>query len=750
MSNCPNCPNCGKSSKAGDRVCAYCGFLLPSSGEAIAPGTVLQGRYRIERLLHEGDTIYTFLARDERLDRQCIVKRVKEHLKSAIDRPNLGGETTRLVSLSHPNIAMVFDYFFEDDFFFLVTEFVSGKTLREIFIEHNRRLAEEEVIKWAISICDAVVYIHKQGIVHGLISPDTVMITEDGFIKLTSPGEFSSISIRKHDRKSIRRFSAPEQRYGNPVPQSDIFSIGATMYYLLTGFVPQPDQSGHGFPPIRQKDSTISSKLEVVLEKALRLEAARRYVSAQEFGKALKEALQELKAPKLQRERLGDIKAVRSKEQIAVTMDTPSSNRAWVITLILSLMLGFLGADRFYLRQYRWGVWKLLTLGGFGWWWFADLVYFAIQRRNFSVAIRNELPHRKYSKRIAICSTVLPIVLFNVFQITIGTFKVYGSSMLPGIEQDDYIMVSKATYFFNEPQRGSIIVFHSPRDTNTDCICRIIAVPGDTVEIKDNTVFVNGAALVEPYILEAPKYIYPRQKINANHYFVLGDNRNNSNDSHRGWTVPRENIIGKVWITYWPPYRWGDLKQYDAGVGRQTAVSDKQISSPDNTVPTSSSTNILFEDDFSDANSGWHVVSPENVEWKYQDGGYRIAVKEGGRSVWSKNERIGQLDDFVFEVDARWQATPSPNSLYGIVFRMLDEDNLYRFYVMVGGWYGIDKKVGGTQSTLRYLTDSPHIQKGTATNRLKVACKGPEISVYVNNNHMPPRLILRFQRDMFR
>ncbi len=173
--------------------------------------------------------------------------------------------------------------------------------------------------------------------------------------------------------------------------------------------------------------------------------------------------------------------------------------------------------------------------------------------------------------RDIIVPILVGLAFFALFQVTVGTFKVYGPSMLPGIEQGDYIMVSKATYFFGEPQRGDIIVLHSPQDPNTDLIKRIIALPSDTVEIKDNTVFVNGTALVEPYIMEPPQYLLPPEKIPAGQYFILGDNRNNSSDSHRGWTLPRKNIIGKAWIAYWPPYRWRTMEHYKLNAGTQAA-----------------------------------------------------------------------------------------------------------------------------------------------------------------------------------
>ena len=175
--------------------------------------------------------------------------------------------------------------------------------------------------------------------------------------------------------------------------------------------------------------------------------------------------------------------------------------------------------------------------------------------------------------RDIIAPILLGLAVFALFHATIGSFKVYGSSMLPTIEEGEYIMVSKAAYFFSEPQRGDIIVFDSPKDLKTDLIKRIIALPGDTVEIRDDKVSVNGTPLTEPYTLEPPHYLVLPEEIPAGHYYVLGDNRNNSSDSHRGWTAPRQNIVGKAWITYWPPYRWRLIPNYKISVGTQAADS---------------------------------------------------------------------------------------------------------------------------------------------------------------------------------
>jgi signal peptidase I len=167
--------------------------------------------------------------------------------------------------------------------------------------------------------------------------------------------------------------------------------------------------------------------------------------------------------------------------------------------------------------------------------------------------------------RDILITIIIASVIFIGLQLTMGTFQVYGQCMLPNINDGDRVMVTKTTYLFNNPDRGDIVVFHSPRDTGSDLIKRVIGLPGDTIEIKNHEVFVNGKPLSEPYLNEAPDYSMPSQRLPLNQYFVLGDNRNNSADSHTGWFLPRENIIGKAWLSYWPPENWGAVQHYSFG-----------------------------------------------------------------------------------------------------------------------------------------------------------------------------------------
>jgi signal peptidase I len=159
-------------------------------------------------------------------------------------------------------------------------------------------------------------------------------------------------------------------------------------------------------------------------------------------------------------------------------------------------------------------------------------------------------------------AVIIAVAVFVVLQLNVQSYTVRYSSMLPSIREGDWIMVSKASYFFSEPQRGDVIVFNPPFDSPHPYIKRVIGVPGDTVEITNDQVLVNGIPLEEDYVMAPPNYVMPVIEILESQYFVLGDNRNNSNDSRYGWTVTREDIIGKAWFTYWPADRSGITKHY--------------------------------------------------------------------------------------------------------------------------------------------------------------------------------------------
>lgn len=147
---------------------------------------------------------------------------------------------------------------------------------------------------------------------------------------------------------------------------------------------------------------------------------------------------------------------------------------------------------------------------------------------------------------------LLTLLIFWVVNTMTGRFRIEGSSMMPTMKEGEYVLINKMAYWLNEPERGDIIVLHYPRDPSRDFIKRIIGLPGDVVEIKDNqTVSVNGTVLNEPYINAIPSY-GGRWEVPEGQVFVLGDNRNNSSDSHTWGFLDEELIVGKGWAIYWP------------------------------------------------------------------------------------------------------------------------------------------------------------------------------------------------------
>ena len=160
---------------------------------------------------------------------------------------------------------------------------------------------------------------------------------------------------------------------------------------------------------------------------------------------------------------------------------------------------------------------------------------------------------------------VLSVVLFLGINALTARVIVEGYSMRPTLEDKSYIVVNKMAYRSKLPQHGDIVVFHFPIDPEQDFIKRVIGLPGDEVDIRDGQVKVNGHVLSEAYIASAPQYA-GNWHVPEEHIFVLGDNRNNSSDSHSWGAVPLENIIGKANFVYWPPPSWKVIKHVELGL----------------------------------------------------------------------------------------------------------------------------------------------------------------------------------------
>lgn len=162
---------------------------------------------------------------------------------------------------------------------------------------------------------------------------------------------------------------------------------------------------------------------------------------------------------------------------------------------------------------------------------------------------------------------LLTFFIFWLVNSFVGRYRIDGSSMNPTLHNGQYLLINNISYFLDEPDRGDIIVFEHPNQ-DLNLIKRVIGISGDRVEIREGEVRVNGVLLSEPYILEAPNYS-GTWDVAEGEFFVLGDNRRNSSDSHSWNGLPEENILGKAMVVYWPPQDWSAVPH----LGANTAVA---------------------------------------------------------------------------------------------------------------------------------------------------------------------------------
>jgi signal peptidase I len=146
---------------------------------------------------------------------------------------------------------------------------------------------------------------------------------------------------------------------------------------------------------------------------------------------------------------------------------------------------------------------------------------------------------------------ILAIVLYFLIDSVIARVRVENISMEPTLQPNEFVIVNKMAYKLGSLEGGDIVVFHYPQDPREDYIKRVIGVPGDTVTVKNGHVFVNNRELTEPYISAPPQYT-GTWTVPKDMFFVLGDNRNQSSDSHSWGFVPMQNLVGKALVVYWP------------------------------------------------------------------------------------------------------------------------------------------------------------------------------------------------------
>jgi signal peptidase I len=192
-----------------------------------------------------------------------------------------------------------------------------------------------------------------------------------------------------------------------------------------------------------------------------------------------------------------------------------------------------------------------------------------------------EEPRRSFIAELPGLLLTALVIAVVIKTFLIQPFWIPSESMLPAIEVNDRVMVNKLAYKWGEPQRGDVVVFRDPREEDLeesipeavirsvleavgirtrgrdDLIKRVIGLPGDTIEVKDNHVVVNGTPLEEEYLEDVFMPDEPAITLGDEEVFVMGDNRNASFDSRRFGPIPLEDLVGQAFVTIWPLSRFG-------------------------------------------------------------------------------------------------------------------------------------------------------------------------------------------------
>ena len=272
-------------------------------GVTLPKGTVLQGRYEVIRTVAIGGMGTIYQARDKRFTKVARLCAVKEMINSAPDPhlrelsiKNFEREANILATLSHPAIPKIFDCLSESSRSYLVLEFIDGQNLESLLQRTASFLPEEQVISWAIQICDVLSYIHSHKpnpIIFRDLKPSNIMLNNRDRIVLIDFGIAKVFQIgQKGTMIGTEGYSPPEQYKGIADPRGDVYALGATMHHLLTKRDPrlEPPFTFHEYPP-RSLNPEVSERLETVVMKALQYEIEERYSSAEEIKLALQTIL---------------------------------------------------------------------------------------------------------------------------------------------------------------------------------------------------------------------------------------------------------------------------------------------------------------------------------------------------------------------------------------------------------------------------------------------------------------------------
>jgi len=307
------CPFCG-AEVGNATTCPQCGatFTIPSVSLSLPLGTKLfGGKYSVGKVLGQGGFGITYMGADTVLSRPVAIK---ELFPEGCQRNGTTVQPTRippsdfssmkqrfldearlLASLNHPGIVKVYDFFEENNTAYMVMEYLRGKSLAKLVEERGGALSEQEAVGYILKVCEALDVVHKAGYLHRDIKPENIIVCGDGRVVLVDFGAARSFMAGKTGRMTVILTPgfAPLEQYAEQAKRgayTDIYALGATLYYLLTGQVPvsAADRfSGVELKGVREINGRVSRQVEEAVRKAMAMRVDERPQSVEEFVQLL-------------------------------------------------------------------------------------------------------------------------------------------------------------------------------------------------------------------------------------------------------------------------------------------------------------------------------------------------------------------------------------------------------------------------------------------------------------------------------